>query len=171
MRNYIRSQAKSHSEHRNCKETISPSECGTNLNCYDYHSKCTVDSLLYFLSMPLDIVAERESFVRRHDRHSSQALQLREAMLAAGSIHHLVSACTVFGDEWPSWGNAVLLEWMGRRSLSNVLAEVDPKSEEHRFVCRHIVGKNPAELKYHLTAVDGSQCLQGRWNSSWPSAR
>ncbi|KAF3030290.1 hypothetical protein E8E12_000858 [Didymella heteroderae] len=59
-------------------------------------------------------------------------------MLAADSIHHLVSACTVFGVEWPSWGNAVLLEWMGRRFLSNVLAEVDPISEEHQFVCRYI---------------------------------
>lgn len=103
--------------------------------------------------MALDTFAERVSFVRQHDRHSSQALQLPEAMLAAGSIHHFVSACTIFGDEWPAWGNAVLLEWMGRRSLSNVLAEVDPRSEEHQFVCRHIAGKNRAELKCPLTAI------------------
>lgn len=114
--------------------------------------------------MALDNFPERELFVRRHDRHSSQALQLPEAMLAADSIHHLVSACTVFGVGWPSWGNAVLLEWMGRRFLSNVLAEVDPISEEHQFVCRHIAGKIQAELDYHLTAVDGSQCSQKQWN-------
>jgi hypothetical protein len=69
-------------------------------------------------------------------------LRIRDALLAADSIHHIVSACAVFGGtkNWPSWGDAVLLEWMSQREIRSVLAELDDMTEEYQFVSDHIAG-------------------------------
>lgn len=90
-------------------------------------------------------IAEQDLCMRQHDRSTGTAggtLRIRDAILAAGSIHHIVSACAVFGSahRWPSWGDDVSLQWVDRRSLESVLAEVDGMTEEFEFVCRHIGG-------------------------------
>jgi hypothetical protein len=95
--------------------------------------------------MASDNAGDKDMSVRRQTQNITRApnnLQLRDTILASESIHHIVSTFCFLEDakNWPSWGNAVLLQWIEQRSLKTILAEVDDPSEEHKFVSRHIEG-------------------------------
>jgi hypothetical protein len=72
-------------------------------------------------------------------QHSS-CLRARDAFAAAGSLYHIVQLCTVF-KRWPTWGDAVLMQWLTNRTPRVAFAEVQVSSQEFDFLVERAAGK------------------------------
>jgi hypothetical protein len=70
----------------------------------------------------------------------SSCLRARDAFAAADSFYHIVQLCTIF-KRWPTWGDAVLLQWLTNQTPRIAFAEVQVPSQEFEFLTKHAAGK------------------------------
>jgi hypothetical protein len=62
-----------------------------------------------------------------------------------GSLHHFVESCTVF-ENWPVWGDEVLLRWLLNQTPRIALAEIEVPSTALSsavlgFINKHVAGR------------------------------